>query len=339
MRHLGLRSVWPFIRIIARLLCDGGEVRKNRAEWARMKKILLTTITSVTLSVAATLTTARAETSKPDPFQLDLPGFSTSFSFSSAGKSDLKAGGSFTSSAYDFGASQTIPLNEKASFDLGLSYGVVSLDQTKPNARTPLPKDLRSLALNLGYSQELNDTWSFAAGVSPGAHAAGNSFASKSFGVDGYVLGIYTYSPSLAVSGGFGYSSLSKDALGPVFGINWIINEQWTASVGYPSTAITYTLSDTWQFSLLLDGLGGSYYVENDPQSLVSGRPSLKGSKLDYSESRMGLSANYQLSPSVGLALTAGVVLDQTIEYHDPKYKVKSDSGAGYVSFAVNVAF
>jgi hypothetical protein len=303
-----------------------------------MKTTVLTAALAPLFTISL-LTTARAADAQPDPFKLNLPGFSTHAGFSTTGKSNLKAGGSVSSTSYDFGVSQAIPFGEKASFDLGLNYGETSLDQSKPNARTPLPKELRSISLDLGYSQEIDDTWSLAAGISPGVHSAGSRFSSKGFGVDGYALATYNYSPNLSFSGGLGFSSLGKNLIGPALGVNWTINEQWSASVGYPTTAITYTLSQAWQFALVVDGAGGSYYVEKDPLPGAVGRPSLKGSKLDYSETRLGLSVNYQVSPSVGMTLASGLVVQQEFEYHDPKYKVESDAGTGYVSLAINVAF
>ncbi|MCS6244959.1 MAG: hypothetical protein H2172_14045 [Opitutus sp.] len=303
-----------------------------------MKTTVLTAALAPLFTVSL-LTTSRAADAQPDPFKLNLPGFSARAGATTTGKSDLKAGGSVSSTAYDLGVSQTIPFGEKVSFDVGLSYGEISLDQSTPNARTPLPKELRSVSLDLGYSQEINDTWSLAAGISPGVHSAGSGFSSKGFGVNGYALATYNYSPHLSFSGGLSVNSLGKDLIGPAFGVTWTINDQWSASVGYPTTAITYTLSKTWQFSMLADGTGGSYYVERDPLPGAAGRPSLKGSTLDYSEFRLGLSVNYQVSTSVGVTLASGVVVDQQFEYHDPHYKVKSDAGAGYASIAVNVAF
>ena len=126
-----------------------------------MKTTVHTTAFAALFTVSL-LTTARAADAQPDPFKLNLPGFSTHAGFSTTGKSNLKAGGSVSSTTYDFGVSQAIPFGEKASFDLGLNYGETSLDQSKPNARTPLPKELRSISLDLGYSQEIDDTWSLA---------------------------------------------------------------------------------------------------------------------------------------------------------------------------------
>ena len=305
-----------------------------------MKTTVLTAALAPLFTISL-LTSSRAADAPPDPFKLNLPGFSTHADATTTGKSDLKAGGSVSSTAYDFAVSQTIPFGEKASFDVGLSYGEISLDQSKPNALTPLPKELRSVSLDLGYSQEINDTWSLDAGISPGVHSAGRDFSSKGFGVNGYALATYNYSPNLSFSGGLSVNSIGKDLIEPTFVGNWTINDQWSASVGYPTTAITYTLSPSWQFSLLAeaDGTGGSYYVEKEPLPIAAGRPSLKGSTLDYTEMRLGLSVNYQVSPSVGVTLASGVVVDQQFEYHDPNYKVKSEAGAGYASIAVNAAF
>jgi Domain of unknown function (DUF6268) len=282
---------------------------------------------------------SRAVEPQPDPLLPSLPGFSTTASFSSAGESDLKAGGAVSSTAYEVGVTQEIPFGETSSFEVGITYGNISLNQSKRNALTPLPDDLRSLSLDLNYNREINDTWSVSAGVSPGMRSAGSSFGSKGFSVEGYALATYNYSERLSFSAGLGFQSLGESSFGPAFGVNWIINEQWRASLGFPETAITYTLSETWEFSLIIESQGGAYYVENDPQPGAPGRPSIKGSNLEYNESRLGLAAVYHYSPSISVKVSAGTVLAQDFEYSDPKFKVKSDAGAAYFSAAVNVAF
>jgi hypothetical protein len=282
-----------------------------------------------------------------EPFRLlpesfKLSDFSASASGAFTGDVDLKAGGAFSVSNYSFSVAQQVQTgaDEDTGFLVGFTYDRIDINQTKPNARTPLPDQLQSVSLDLIYQHRVADQWLVQAGLTPRMAGAGSSFGSDGFGIGGSVLAIWEFRPNLSFSFGGGYETLNgESAIFPQLGMEWIINPTWTVLLGFPETAVVYSPSERWSFALLVEGVGGTYYVEKDPAPGAVGRPSLKDSTLTYEDLRVGLSARHQLTDAVSLSATVGYLMSGEFEYESPGYKVETDGGALYGGFAVEVSF
>lgn len=272
--------------------------------------------------------------------KLNLAGFSASATDAFTDEIDLRVGGQFRVFSRSFSIAQEIPTGEANGFSIGLTYDHIDIDQQAPNARTPLPDRLQSLSLDVSYQHQLSERWSLLTALSPRLANAGSSLNSDGFGASGAIIATWAYRPNLSFSFGGGYDVLNgASQTAPVVGFNWTVNSRWQVLVGYPTTAVVYTPSERWSFAVIGEGTGGTYYVEKDPAPGAPGRSSLDDSTLTYEDGRVGLAGSYQVSEAVTLMATVGYLLLGQFEYESPKYKVKTDGGAPYGSFAVDVAF
>ena len=246
-------------------------------------------------------------------------------------------------SSRDFGTaiSQNITVAPGSELGVGLSYSRTAFELPKGNGAAPLPERVQSLAVDLSYSQQFSETWSGLLAATPGYHSAGSGFSSKGFGVSVVALGIYQFNPALSIAAGFGYDSLAtgRNKFGPGVGLDWKASKTWTFSFGYPKTGITYLFSETLSLSLLAEGNFGTYHVEKDPLPAAAGKPRLNDTQLEYYDTRLGLSANWKVSKQLVLSTSLGRVVDRSFDYHQRKFKIKSDEGTGYASLSLAWVF
>jgi hypothetical protein len=272
-------------------------------------------------------------------------GLSYTVSASSTGKTKLKAGsvgaGEVSSGDFNTAINQSVTLAEGRELGVGVSYSRTSFDRSKGASATPLPERVQSLALDFSYTQKFDAAWSGLLGVSPGLHNAGTGFSSKGFGTSVIALGIYQVNPTLSIAAGAGYDSLAhgRNQFAPGFGLEWKPTKEWNVSFGYPKTGITYLFSDSLSLGLVAEGAFGTYYVEKDPLPGAAGRPRLADTTLEYFDARLGLSANWKVSKQFVVTLSTGSTVERQFDYHERKYKLKSDGTAGYATLGLTFVF
>ncbi len=276
-------------------------------------------------------------------------GTSLSIATSSTGKISLSGGGirgKASTRATALGLQQALGGSDHVSFSAGLSYDRVVIRQAE-GAALPLPEKLSTLTAGVTAQWQAAPAWQvtgIAATVwSSGANRRGFGTslgsASRGFVVVGMVA--HPFSETFSASAGAAYNSKGEGVLkfGPVLSLEWKFAESWTASLGYPTTGISYQLSEQWKFGLEIEGLGGTYYVDQDPLPNQAGQPSLARTQLQFYDVRAGLSATYALKPGTILRLTFGEVLGQEFNYPQRQLKLKSDSHAVYGAVALQLGF
>lgn len=303
----------------------------------------------------------RASPRANEPSASDKLGFVFSNEIVSSGDTELKAGDSkyqhvaFLHSHWNL--SRTIPTGETSALTLGLAYNLSvyrvsepadwedddeweAYKQANPDwERVPLPKRLQSLAASLEYSSQINDRWSFTSNVSFGSYVAGKKILSEGWGAAASVMGLYKWSPNVTVAIGAAYDSLSHDyRFVPLIGVDWQINPKWSASIGFPSTAVTYAFRENLTFSVEASGAGGTFHVQEEPAPGITPRE-LAGSKLDTLEIRLGLKAVWRINDTFSISAGTGHVVYREFKYIDRDYRLKSRDMSGYGSLGGSISF
>ena len=269
---------------------------------------------------------------------------SSSISGTFTGKAKLKSGatgfGEVSSKEFNVAFHETLPLSAVADLGGGMTYGRTSFNFSSNAAPRPVPTRLQNLSLDLAYAERLNDSWSTAFSVNPGFRSAGRVFSSKSFGATATSVAVYHFNPTLTLAAGVGFDSLAAGRkFRGALAVDWNPNRSWRITLGVPKTAVTYAYSESLEFSVLAAGNFESYSVEKDPQPGATGKPSLQGTKLDYSDTRFGFTTTYKLTPALVLSGTVGRVADRQFDYHQRNFKLRSDERATYGSLSLAARF
>lgn len=274
----------------------------------------------------------------------------TSASFS--GKTRLRSGstqyGEVSSTDFSASLGQSITLTDSSSVEVGLAYHHTAFDHASGVNTPPLPKQAQALTIDSACSKKFSDTWTAIAGSSIGYHNAGSSgFASKGFGADVFAVGIYSINPQMRFGAGAAYSTLAsgRNRWVPVIVSEWSPAAAWTVTFGVPKSAVSWHARHDLDLSFVVEGEGDTYYVENDPLPGASGKPSLDRTRLEYFDVRIGLSAAWKITPSIGISVTVGTVAAREFDYHERGLKLESkdssgsDDPAAYGSLSVVASF
>jgi hypothetical protein len=297
----------------------------------------------VALIACLSLQLGRAE-APASPVEADhKTGLSLSSTTLFAGRTTVKTGGVDRGGVSTDEAALSVSQVVAPGLTVGLGVQTTSLDLPSANTTVALPKELRAVAANLNYTHEFNTSWSGMVFANPGWYTAsgGRTFGGSAFGVTTGFMARYRHSDTLSTAYGLAFDSLARSSLRvlPLFGVEWKPAEDWTVAVGFPQTAVTYSLTKDLKLSLLGEGSGGSYFVERDPLPGLAGKASLSRSRLEYYEIRTGLNLAWTINQRTSLGVTAGLVVDRSFDYHSAHYKLTSRGNAGYVSASANIAF
>jgi Domain of unknown function (DUF6268) len=274
-------------------------------------------------------------------------GLSLSFKATTTDENEFKSSntelGDISSDDFGFSLTQIIPVSDDDRITMGLSYEITEFDRT-PRAgipAIPVPETLQSLSLDLNYTHDFSDLWSTSLFLNPGMHSAGDSLSDDGLGLIGGFLVSYQFRPKLKLSLGAGFNTLAEDMrFFPAFGTEWeSAGGDWSVALGFPSTGITYHFTEKFTLSLLVEGKGGAYHVEEDPAPKLAGKPSLRNSMVEYRDIRVGLEARYMMNEHLNLTATVGQAFNQKFNYEEQKYKVKADDATPYLSLGLNYSF
>ncbi|MFT3783332.1 MAG: DUF6268 family outer membrane beta-barrel protein [Nibricoccus sp.] len=251
---------------------------------------------------------------------------------------------------------QTIPVRPTSTLTFGLNYSVSGRRVTEPPKwaddkwadfkathpdwdRVPIPTRLQALSANVEYATEVNGRWTLSTNVGAGSYVATKGLLSKGCGFSTSVMGLYKWSPTLDIAVGVAFDSLSHDyRLVPLIGFDWQLNDKWSLAIGFPSTALTYSLTKRLTLGIEASGSGGTFYVQDDPAPGIAPR-SLAESKLETIEVRLGFKAAWKINDTFSISGTSGHVLYREFKYIDRGYKLKSHNLASFIALGGTISF
>ena len=263
-----------------------------------------------------------------------------SLDYSYVGGAKIKSGpdGHLGEQTSAFRYSLKVPVDAQWSFRVGLHYK--RFDFSVPEGAL-LPNNLQTISPSFGVDYRLLDQWSVFGGISPRLSMIdnGDHIGSQDFRVGG-ILGA-TYNPSRTLSLQFGVV-VNPDSLGspvlPAVGVRWEFADLWTLNFGFPRTSIDHQLLPNLTLSLIKVGFEGGSFHTSKTYGDAMGRPQLNDRKLQYQEVRVGTGANYAVTESIQVGLTAGAVVYRNFDFKDTAYSQKVDP-APYVQLSVKTDF
>lgn len=254
---------------------------------------------------------------------------SADFTWSQSSREDIARGpdtlGTLGVDQFGFSFSARHPLSERTS----LAYGVAvnNLD-FKFSSGLPIPEDLTELSLNLGLQHRLDARWSLAAYLRPGFYGElDEGLDSDSLNAPVLAMANFVQSRELIWSFGVNANPFSDNPVLPIVGVRWQFAPDWTFSVGFPRTGLTWKLSDRLSARAAVAFTGGSFRLTRDLGTPAPGIARLANTYVDFREVRVGLGAEYNLTAATSLSLDVGAVTDRKLDYFDKGYRLDGDGG------------
>ena len=225
--------------------------------------------------------------------------------------------------------------SETLHYHLGAGFTHVEIDATDG---VPLPERLRSTFADLGATWNFNRAWTFVAAVQPGLYSDTEASSSDGFAVPVTTLAQWRNGGAWTFGFGARFNSLSRNTAMPIVYARWQPTPKWTVSLGAPRTEVAYKFDSATSFFAGSSFEGGSFAVDDPAVMPPAGYPSLRETKLDYREIRVGAGVRRQLSPGVRLQLEGGAAIDRRFEYFDRDLKIEADS-AGFFALSLVASF
>jgi hypothetical protein len=232
------------------------------------------------------------------------------------------------------------PVSESTTLGADFGFSAFYLDGSGP---VPLPDKLESVEAGLSTRHRFDDRWSLIARVSAGVAGSGGTFASDGFNAGLFALASYQFSKTFSAGAGFVYNSLSESLpVIPVAGVRWDFAPEWSFTLAFPSTRVTWTANERLKLRVSLDLDTGSFHVKDDalPATVgVGGRPDLSDSILDYTAVSAGFGASYLLTDSLTLDGTLGYNFSRSADFDERNYEIEADGGAPIVRLGLTYVF
>lgn len=225
------------------------------------------------------------------------------------------------------------PLTDETSLIGGVFANYTDIDISGPAA---LPDGLLNVGIMLGASKDLTDTfgegWSARAMLRPGFASDSSSISGSDFNLQGSLIFVCERSPGLTWEFGLAGSMEGDIPVLPRIGVKWSFASDWTLTVGIPETGVAYQMSPAIKLRAGAHFDGGNYHVDSEPAS------GSDDTWLEYSEIRVGLGVDYEISDGFVLSVDGGTVVDRSFDYFNEDYEIEGDTAA-YLSVGLRARF
>ena len=267
----------------------------------------------LSLSIAPPLVQANEEVTARYSFSADNP-----LTRAGAPLGDLGVNAAF----FDWRSSTA--LTDATKLNYGVAWSVYDFSRPVTMAA---PDRLQKITVALGATHRLNPRWLLIANIEPGLYGDLQGGARDAFNAP--VLGLATYLQSRELAWSFGLRAdpFSDNPVIPIVGVNWKFAPQWEFTLGFPRAGFGYTVSPALKLGLGATVQGGSFHLADDPRPAGPGLR-LDDTYLDYREIRVGLNVNYQFNEALSLAVEAGTITDQKLDYYERGYTLNGDAAA-----------
>jgi len=205
----------------------------------------------------------------------------------------------------------------------------------------PLPESVESVALQVSLRHRVNSDWSLAGGVKAGQYAADGLRDSDALGVNVSALALRRFSDEFTLAFGVIYRSMaeSKYRVLPALGFDWKPAPDWAVSLGFPRSAVTYTVSEQLRVFAHVTGQGGTFYVKDPVAPALSSLPPMRDTKLDYTEIRVGVGVDFRPAPAWEITASVGMLVKQEFDYFERDYDLDADDNAAYAGVTTVYSF
>lgn len=246
------------------------------------------------------------------------------------------AAGEASVSSIQVSARGSAKIAEQTRLNFGLEWVRHDLDLSTP---AWLPGELSSLALPLGVTQTLDESWRLSLQAQPRLASTSDSLDGDGFDVPVMALASYTQNPELTWSFGVRYSDHGDYKVMPIVGLSWKFAPDWEARVAFPETALIYRVNKALSLRAVAGVHGGSFRVSDDASApSTPAGASLRKAWLEYREIRTGVAASLALSPMFSVRADVGAAFGRRFEYIDRGLTLKGGTPL-YGTLAVSARF
>ncbi len=231
-----------------------------------------------------------------------------------AGETDLLQG---KTPAGDISSSYvSVHVSQMASpRDDGLQLGAfTSWWHFRPDFGTFVPEDLYELGLQISYTSDFNQDWSWRASIAPGLYSDFRDIDFKDLNAPANFSVSYRWTPELTLTGAIIIDFRAKYPVLGGIGLRWMISEDWTLNLIFPRPGLEYRVTENLTLFGGLSLAGGSYNIA-DNFGTLRGDKRLDDEFIDYREIRAGFSAAWRWDDSAKFVLGAGALLDRRFQF------------------------
>ena len=262
----------------------------------------------------------------------------TVIEFSYAGGAGIAEGtqalGRISSSQSRVAAVRTHALDAESAWLLGASWQRLDFS---PPAGAPIPTELTTLALKLGYNRQLNPAWALRLEIDPGLYSDLRDLNGGDFNAPCSLRLVRTVSREFQWLIGLDVDLRSGTPVMGGGGARWQVTPNCTLLLVVPSPRVEWTVSPSL---VLFVGAGyrSSAYRVADDFGRRHARPELDAQIVDYREISAGAGLRWQLTPAVTVHAGAGWMFDRRFQYADRNLLLNGD-GAATAQLTVTGAF
>ncbi len=271
------------------------------------------------------------------------PANSLSFGAVVIGDTDFEGAGAALGgvSTRQFSATAGRTLLEKPELGLGLSLACegILFDPENENA-APIVKRLQSVTASLGFRRSLGGTWALVGSVGAGCFNSGSRLDGDGAAFVGSVGALRPVGEKGSLVLGLAVNTLARDwrKVLPGVGFRYQFSPEWSLSLGYPETALSWKACENLTLSAVADGGFAVYHVRaRDLRGNASG--TIGSGRVEYDNFRLGLRAGLDLPHGFKLTAAAGWSLASRLDFFEEGYKLKSDGSAPYASLSASAKF
>jgi len=257
-----------------------------------------------------------------------------SHSFDSSLERGSSEFGDFNATLHRGQVTALIPWRETQSWSVGPLW---EFGHFNAGSSAPVPEDVYSAALRLGYGAQFKEHWSFRAEIRPGLYSDFEDISFDDFNAPVLLTLTYQVNPRLLLALGLNVNLRSDLATigGP--GVRWQFADDWTLNLFLPKPTVERTINDSVSIYAGGEWRSSAFRLAEDFGSR-RGRPRLNDEDFSYRELRVLAGTRWQVSPALGVALEGGCAFQRKMEFRQADTAFNAD-GAPFVQFVASGSF
>jgi hypothetical protein len=238
--------------------------------------------------------------------------FSLDYSYVGPGQAKYQGLSTGNSEAQSVNASlaEAVVLNDKWFIPLGVNSANFYLNSL---AGAPIPDEIHALRLLGGLGYNLNDKWSFSAGLGPVLYRL-TDVDSAAVGLAGRVQAVWRLRPDLTLAFGVGFEPDRDVPVLPAAGVRWNIRTNLTLNLMFPRPVLIYRAAPKLSLFAGADIKFAVFRASEDFGNTVNqGR--YDNALGTYRDFHLGGGATYEIARSVWLSVEGGYSVGREIDY------------------------
>ena len=200
-----------------------------------------------------------------------------------------------------------------------------------------LPNTLQSVALVVGLDTRFSDSIVVRLQAEPGLYGT-NHLTLEEGNIPFVAGGTYIYNSNLQFVAGVGVDIEAKYPVIPAAGIRWRVFRDWVLDAVAPKPRIEYEGIRNATVYIGADVKQTNFRVD-DEFGDTQGRPQLNHAVLSYAEVRVGIGADWKISPVISLSAEAGYQPYRTFDFYRTDVRYHQSASAPYGMISLHGAF